>query len=107
MEFDINKYFPDETYYAGDAGRASFAEKRPLYLAASKHFLKHYREEIKKAHRAGANGERVVEAITTMTDKMVCKLFHCITGDLAYVGKSRERLVLVAIGGYGRGELNP
>jgi [protein-PII] uridylyltransferase len=107
MEFDINKYFPDETYYTGDAGRASFAEKRPLYLAASKHFLNHYREEIKSEHRAGAGGERVVEAITAMTDKMVGKLFHCITGDLAYVGKARERLVLVAIGGYGRGELNP
>lgn len=107
MEFDINKYFPDETYYAGDMGRATFAEKRPLYLAASKHFLNHYREEIKKLHRGGESGEAVVKAVTAMTDKMVNKLFQCITSDLSTLGKSRERLVLVSIGGYGRGELNP
>jgi [protein-PII] uridylyltransferase len=107
MEFDIKRYFPDETYYAGDMGRATFAEKRPLYLSASKHYLNHYREEIKKLHREGADGEKVVRAVTAMTDKMICKLFQCITNDLSNVGKSRERLVLVAIGGYGRGELNP
>lgn len=107
MEFDINKYFPDETYYAGDMGRATFAEKRPLYLAASKHFLNHYREEIKKLHRSGANGETVVNAVTAMSDKVINKLFQCITNDLSNLGKSRERLALVAIGGYGRGELNP
>lgn len=107
MEFDINRYFPDETYYTGDAGRATFTEKRPLYLAACKHFLNHYREEIKKRHRGGASGETVVNAVTAMTDRMVCKLFQCITGDNSSAGKPKERLALVAIGGYGRGELNP
>ena len=107
MEFDIDKYFPDENYYAGDMGRATFAEKRPLYLAASKHFLNHYREEIKKRHRGGASGESVVQSVTAMTDKMINKLFQCITGDISNVGKTRERLALVSIGGYGRGELNP
>jgi [protein-PII] uridylyltransferase len=107
MDFDINKYFPDGAYYAGDMGRATFAEKRPLYLGASKHFLNHYREEIKKMHRGGASGEAVVQAVTAMSDKMIIKLFQCITGDLSNVGKTRERLALVAIGGYGRGELNP
>ena len=107
MEFNIDKYFPDETYYAGDMGRASFAEKRPLYLAASKHFLNHYREEIKQLHRSCGSGEEVVQAITTMSDMLIIKLFHCIINDLHHAGKAREKLTLVAIGGYGRGELNP
>jgi [protein-PII] uridylyltransferase len=107
MEFNIDKYFPDETYYAGDMGKASFAEKRPLYLAASKHFLNHYREEIKQLHRSCASGEEVVRAVTAMSDTLIIKLFHSIIGDLHHAGKAREKLTLVAIGGYGRGELNP
>jgi len=107
MEFDINKYFPDENYYAGDAGRATFVEKRPLYLAASKHFLNFYREQIRQQHRSGASGELVVKAITDMTDALINKLFHCSAGERGGSGKSREHLALLAIGGYGRGELNP
>src|SRR5512141_934220 len=107
MEFDIDKYFPDETYDEGDSGRASFEEKRPLYLAASKHFLNHYRGEIKKRHHAGAGGEWVVEMITSMSDSLIIKLFSCITGDMIEPRKAGEQPALVAIGGYGRGELNP
>ncbi|HTP66425.1 MAG TPA: [protein-PII] uridylyltransferase [Geobacteraceae bacterium] len=107
MEFDINKYFPDETYYGGDAGQPTFVEKRPLYLGASKHFLDHYREQIRERHRAGASGDWVVNAISAMTDTMVAKLFRCSTDEKGSSGKGREQLTLVAIGGYGRGELNP
>lgn len=107
MEFDIDRYLPDETQEEGDAGRASFGEKRPLYLAACKHFLTHYREEIKARHRAGASGEWVVKAITSMSDTLIEKLFSCIMQDMSDSRQSGEQLALVAIGGYGRGELNP
>lgn len=107
MEFDIDRYFPDETQSVGDAGRASFEEMRPLYLAASKHFLNHYREEIKAHHRAGARGDEVVTEITAMTDTLVRKLLQCIIRDVTGSRPSREQLTLVAVGGYGRGELNP
>ena len=107
MEFDIDRYFPDETQEEGDSGRASFEERRPLYLAASKHFLNHYREEIKNRHREGASGDAVVQAITAMSDTLIMKLFRCIMEDLLDSGQAEEQLTLVAIGGYGRGELNP
>ena len=107
MEFDINRYFPDRTQSAGDAGRASFGEKRPLYLAASKHFLRHYREQIKELHRSGGGGEEVVKALTGMTDTLVKKLLRCILDDIPDGRRFRDQLALVAIGGYGRGELNP
>lgn len=107
MEFEINRYFPDSSQVAGDAGRATFEEKRPLYLAASKHFLTHYREEIKAKHRGGASGRDVVKDITAMTDTLVRKLFSSITRDLGGNRHERGQLTLVAIGGYGRGELNP
>lgn len=107
MEFNIDRYFPDSFQEAGDAGRASFEEKRPLYLAASKHFLNHYREEIKKIHNAGAPGTEVVRYLTAMTDTLIRKLFRSITKDVGHIGRVREPLTLTAIGGYGRGELNP
>jgi [protein-PII] uridylyltransferase len=107
MDFDIDRYFPDETCEAGDSGKASFEEKRPLYLAASKRFLTHYRAGIMDMHRAGASGEAVVGLITAMTDTLINKLFHSITLDLFPHVQTDEQLTLVAIGGYGRGELNP
>ncbi len=107
MEFNIDRYFPDSFQEAGDAGRATFEEKRPLYLAGSKHFLNHYREEIRKIHNAGAPGTEVVRYLTAMTDTLIRKLFRSITKDVGQGGRVREPLTLTAIGGYGRGELNP
>ncbi len=107
MEFNIDRYFPDSFQEAGDAGRASFEEKRPLYLAGSKHFLNHYREEIRKIHNAGAPGTEVVRHLTAMTDTLIRKLFRSITKDVGQTGRVREPMTLTAIGGYGRGELNP
>jgi [protein-PII] uridylyltransferase len=107
MDFEIDRYFPDETCEAGDSGKASFEEKRPLYLAASKHFLIHYRAGIMAMHRAGASGEAVVGLITAMTDTLINKLFQSITLDMSPQAQTDEQLTLVAIGGYGRGELNP
>jgi len=107
MEFTINKYFPDEVHETGDAGQASFAEKRPLYLAASKRFLAHYRDRIKELHCSGASGIDVVRDITKMSDIMIVKLFRSILADIAPINRREEQLTLVAVGGYGRGELNP
>jgi len=64
MQYTIDRYFPDETQSGGDSGRASFEEKRPLYLAGSRRFLAHYREKIRELHRQGASGAEVVGEIT-------------------------------------------
>jgi [protein-PII] uridylyltransferase len=107
MHFDIDRFFPDENQDYGDSGKASFEEKRPLYLTAGKHFLNRYSEEIKSAHRAGASGEWVVKYISAMTDTLIRKLFCSVASDLNRVSRSKESIALVATGGYGRGELNP
>ncbi len=106
MEYTIDRYFPDETQSAGDSGRASFEEKRPLYLAGSRRFLAHYREKIKQEHQNGAGGAEVVALITSMSDTLILKLFNSILSDIAQVGSIPE-ITLVAVGGYGRAELNP
>ena len=106
MEYTIDRYFPDETQAGGDSGKASFEEKRPLYLAGSRRFLAHYREKIKQEHQNGASGSEVVSAITAMTDTLVLKLYNSIVTDLM-VERQLPEMVLVAVGGYGRAELNP
>jgi [protein-PII] uridylyltransferase len=107
MNFDINRFFPDEHQDFGDSGRASFEEKRPLYLSAGKHFLNLYGEEIRAEHRGGASGELVVKSIASMTDTLISKLFRSVASDLNRVRRTKESIALVATGGYGRGELNP
>ncbi|MBI2353595.1 MAG: [protein-PII] uridylyltransferase [Deltaproteobacteria bacterium] len=107
MQFYIDPYFPDGINAVGDAGMAGFEEKRPLYLSASKKFLGHYREEIRRLHENGASGTEVTHLICDMSDELVNKLFHCIVEDIDGSRTLMEHITLVAVGGYGRGELNP
>ena len=103
MQFIIDDYFPA----LAKIEHSSFEEIRPVLLSASKEFLGQYREQIKERHRAGEPGDWVVKAITTMTDMLGEKtLFEYHQGAGNYK-LAKEQLTLVAVGGYGRGELNP
>lgn len=107
MDFDIQRYFPDDHQEYGDSGRASFEEKRPLYLSGARHFLTQYGEVIRLRHRDGADGAWVAHALADMVDTLLKKLFHCVARDIRHQSGGKEHIALVAIGGYGRGELNP
>lgn len=107
MQFYIDPYFPDDIHAVGDSGMASFEEKRPLYLSGCKNFLARYREEIRQLHRDGASGCEVAHLICDMTDELLNKLFHSIIDDLDGSHELLDHIALVAVGGYGRGELNP
>ena len=107
MQFFIDPYFPDTIDAIGDAGMAGFDEKRPLYLSGSKNFLAKYREDIKELHCTGASGSEVTHLLSDMMDELNNKLFLSILYDLCGSGAMLEHISLVAVGGYGRGELNP
>ena len=107
MQFDIDKYFPPLQKKEGNGVKLPFEENRLLYLNAGRHFLDHYREEIKTAHRAGAGGEWVVSALTALTDALIIRLYSSIASHQKKITLAAQQLTLVAIGGYGRGELNP
>ena len=101
MQLNINGYLSEALKGNG----ASFEEKRGAYLAAAREYLEHFREELKRGHREGEDGCTVVQSITSMTDALVTRLFTALSDDLK-ISKSGE-LALIAIGGYGRRELNP
>jgi len=107
MQFFIDPYFPDDINAVGDSGMAGFEEKRPLYFSGCKNFLAHYREEIRKVHNAGGTGSEVTHLLCDMIDELNNKLLRSIVFDLDASGALMEHLALVAVGGYGRGELNP
>jgi [protein-PII] uridylyltransferase len=107
MQFYIDPYFPDSITAVGDAGMAGFDEKRPLYLSGCKNFLAKYREDIKQQHRDGACGSDVTHLLSDMMDELHNKLFLSIIFDLSGGDGMLEHISLVAVGGYGRGELNP
>jgi [protein-PII] uridylyltransferase len=107
MQFYIDQYFPDDINAVGDSGMAGFEEKRPLYFSGSKRFLADYREEIKKLHDAGASGTEICHLISDMMDELNNKLFRTIIYDLAGGDAMLDHIGLIAVGGYGRGELNP
>ncbi len=102
MNFAIDDYFSSVTKES-----VPYESQRALYLEASRLFLDHYREEIKAAHRAGAGGEWVVAALTAMVDTLIIKLFTSIASHQKKQSPTTKHIALVAIGGYGRGELNP
>ena len=107
MQFYIDPYFPDTINAVGDAGMAGFDEKRPLYLSGCKNFLAKYREEIQQLHSNGASGTEVTHLLCDMMDELHNKLFLSIIYDLSGGDSMLEHISLVAVGGYGRGELNP
>jgi [protein-PII] uridylyltransferase len=82
-----------------------FGERRALLLEASRGFLTHHQGLIREQHRSGAGGRLVVGSLTSLVDTLIRNLYRSVSVDLPEQGAGA--CTLVAIGGYGRGELNP
>ncbi len=102
MTFDTEKYFP--ALQTRDPSR-SFEERRPEILQGAQAFLKHYESRLKGLHRHGAGGKEVVRYATALTDSLVQSLYTAAAVGLAHT--NFEGNALIALGGYGREQLNP
>ncbi|VAX30839.1 [Protein-PII] uridylyltransferase / [Protein-PII]-UMP uridylyl-removing enzyme, partial [hydrothermal vent metagenome] len=78
------------------------------FFTACRTLLKQEKQEIQAWHRRGAGGREVVQAHTSLIDKFIR---HLITALIPLKPYSKEKILeefaLVAVGGYGRGEMNP
>ena len=67
------------------------------------------REEVRKRFEAGASGAETVHALSFLVDQLI-RLLHDFVGTHVYPianPTAGERMALIAVGGYGRGELAP
>ena len=77
-------------------------------LARGKAFLKVETHRLKLQHRAGASGREICEARAAILDALLRHLWDTAKKSLSpQAQKEFPPLALVAIGGYGRAELNP
>ncbi len=81
-------------------GQLSPAERTSLY----KRFIETERENILARHREGAGGLEICEARSAMIDTLVAAILQATINSQ---GMAASPIALVAIGGYGRGTLNP
>jgi [protein-PII] uridylyltransferase len=87
-----------------DASRP-YADRRTDLLAAASDYWNHCREVIKNHHRSGASGHEVVELLTGVADGLLTTLYAFAASDLPSKGQSG--CTVIALGGYGRRQLNP
>jgi [protein-PII] uridylyltransferase len=77
-------------------------------LGRYKHFLKIEHHRLKMLHRAGASGREICRARSAILDLLLQNILQGIkNGSPAMAGVAPQLFALVAIGGYGRAELNP
>ena len=78
------------------------------YFRRFKNLIEQEREKIMAWHRSGAGGREVIQAMTGLIDEVIRYVVVSLADLEAYRGKHlTEKFALVAVGGYGRGELNP
>src|SRR5437667_4544280 len=77
-------------------------------LARYKNFLKVESHRLKILHRAGAGGREICQARAAVLDVLLRSILEAVKPNARVESKTAPpAFALVALGGYGRGELNP
>lgn len=92
---------------AGEQFAAQNPQSREEMLALYRKFLKIENHRLKLRHLAGGGGLEIAQRRAVLIDVLLRNLFDYARRFLPEAAKVEKDLALVAIGGYGRGELNP
>jgi [protein-PII] uridylyltransferase len=87
------------------ASYASYDEAREALLIAAKGYYEERFEAIRSLIGQKESGRLVVNRLTALCDDLIAGLFGAVTADLAEDGVAG--CALIALGGYGRAEMNP
>ncbi|HSE96579.1 MAG TPA: [protein-PII] uridylyltransferase [Methylomirabilota bacterium] len=81
--------------------------RRRLRLEFLRDHLARGYDRIKARHADGASGAESVRAHAALMDELLRWLYQAAAAEIRVAGHAPTPLVLVALGGYGRGELHP
>src|SRR2546426_3916024 len=90
-----------------EASAARAPERRRLRLEFSRQALAEGYDSLKVRHAEGASGQESVRTHARLMDDVIFSLTRLIAADAAADGLPATPLVVMALGGYGRGELHP
>src|SRR3989442_10479250 len=83
-------------------------KQRPTEVLSSyKKFLKLEEHRLRLKHQAGGGGREVCARRAELVDILLQYVFSAAAAAARENGRAEVRLALIALGGYGRGELNP
>ena len=83
-------------------------KQRLAYFNSFRELIQREKDKIKSWHRSGAGGREVIQSQTSLIDEVLRHVFLSMVRLEQYKNKSvLENFCLIAVGGYGRGELNP
>lgn len=90
-------------------GLRAIAERTPVdrheWVRLTRRFIEDEKEKLKQAHWHGASGLEIVRLWTSLIDDVIKGAFDLVV--LKNGSRAAIRCAVVALGGYGRGELNP
>src|SRR5437870_10321387 len=90
-----------------EAGAERAEDRRRRRLDFFRGALAEGLEALKQRHAEGASGEDSVRTYARFMDDVVASLSHLASADAEAAGLTPTPFVVVALGGYGRGELHP
>src|SRR6059036_375859 len=90
-----------------EAGAERAEDRRRRRLDFFRGALAEGLEALKQRHAEGASGEDSVHTHARFMDDVVASLSHLASDDAEAAGLTPTPYVVVALGGYGRGELHP
>src|SRR5437899_7591161 len=90
-----------------EAGAARAEDRRRRRLDFFRGALTEGLDGLKQRHADGASGEDLVRAHARFMDDVIVALSHLVSGDAEAAGLAPTPFVVIALGGYGRGELHP
>jgi len=90
-----------------EAGAAGAEDRRRRRLDFFRGALTEGLDSLKQRHADGASGKQLVRTHAGFIDQVIAALSDLVSGDAEAAGLTPTPFVVVALGGYGRGELHP
>lgn len=85
-----------------------FPEQRLEAIGVLRQFVRDEHARLREAHLAGAGGVATARQLAAVVDRVITDSYHWLWRSPPFSGRQHlPRVGIVAIGGYGRGDLNP